>query len=284
MTSFTGSDDDKKDKPEEIAERLGVLGYLERRAERMIESRQAIVRIVGAIRDTMLDIANLLAGNPSAGGQAELERVVGSLQGLTKAADQASAALSGGGDSGASRGAEVDLTGIKTAVEARRENAGQTTAEGTLENLEGKTRKGSAKAKALSTLDAAMAVGEDQTVAKNSDASAPSDGKLPVSDAPVSKADRFKLAFANSDSKADPLPSASSDLPLLVTSPNARPNAALLRLEHADAVHTDPASKGDVSASGGAAIEPPKEDAPKARQGAIQSADASRKPAVLAVT
>lgn len=284
MTSSTGSDDDKKDKPEEIAERLGVLGYLERRAERMIESRQAIVKIVGAIRDTMLDIANLLAGNASAGGQAELERVVGNLQGLAKAADQASAALSGGGDSGASRGAEVDLTGIKTAVEARRENAGQATAEGTLQNLEGKTRKGSAKAKALSTLDAAMAAEADQTIAKNSDATAPSDGKLPVSDAPVSKAARFKLAFANGDGKADPLSSASSDLPPLVTSPTARPNAALLRLEHADAVHADPASKADVSASGSAAIGTPKEDAPKARQGAVQLADAPHKPPVLAAT
>lgn len=275
MTNSANSEEgNKKDKPEENGW-LIALGYLGQRAEQIAESRQAILRITGAIRETMLSLANLLAGNPSAGGQIELEQVVGNLQGLTRAADQASATLSGSGDSGASRGAEVDLTGIKTAVEVRRDSsnasASQATGEGALQNLEGKTRKDSAKAKALSTLDATASTAADQTAPKNSGANAPTDDKPPTSDAPPGKADRFKLAFANGDGKADPSLSASSDLASLAERPGARPNAASLKLDHADATHTDPVNKADVSASEVVATKPPKQDAAKLRQDAVQS-------------
>lgn len=274
-------EDDRKDKPEEIGW-LGALGYLGRRAEQIIELRQAIGRITGSVRDTLLDIANLLTGNPSVGRQAELERVVGNLQGLAKAADQASAGEpSGSTDIGGSRGAEVDLTGIKTAVEARRDSsnasAGQASGEGGLENLDGKRRRDSAKVKALSTLDAAMDAGADRAAAKNSDASAPRGDKPPASDAPVRKADRFKLAFANGDGKADPSLAASSDLSALAKRPDARPSAASLKLDHADATNADPVSKADSPIAGNSAIEPTKQDATKPRQDTVQSPDARRK-------
>ncbi len=288
MTNSSGPDEDnKKDKPDEIVRRLGAVGYLERRAERIVESRQAIVRIAGAIRETMHDIANQLASNPSAEGQAALERVVSNLQGLTKAADRASdAVLSDSGDSGGNRGAEVDLTGIKAAVETRRDssspNAGQANGESTLQNLEGKKRDKSRKAKDLASLDAANAAGADQTAPKIPTASVPGDAKPPADVAPVNKADRFKLAFANSDDKADPSLSGSSDLAPLAKRATTRPNAASLKLDHAEATHAEPASTAGVSASRTAAIEPPKQDEAKQRQGAIHSAAAPHKPSAPA--
>ncbi len=120
VTATPPGEENKKDKPEGIVGWLRALGCLERRAARIFESRQAIVRIEGAIRETMLDIANLFTGNPSTGGRAELERALGNLQGLTKAAGQESSAAPSGGESGGSRAAAFDVSGLKAEIETRR--------------------------------------------------------------------------------------------------------------------------------------------------------------------
>ncbi len=119
-----------------------------------------------------------------------------------------------------------------------------TSATAGLKDSDDKKRNKGTKAKDLASLDAATAAGVDQPAPTNPAASAPGETKPPAAaDAPISKADRFKQAFANGDAKADPSASSGSDLPLLPEKPSARSNAASLRLDHAEAVKADPETK-----------------------------------------
>jgi hypothetical protein len=162
MQSSTGTKDDDIDgELKRLPESMRALAYLNRREQQILQSQQAIGKIQGTIHDVMIDIARVLAAAPSAGNQAMLDRSLGDLKGLANAVAQTSAANV---DGGGTKGANVDLTGINAAIEAR---ANSPSRNGTLGGTFDKTKSSATKAKALPSLDAAPASGADPSAPRD---------------------------------------------------------------------------------------------------------------------
>jgi hypothetical protein len=245
MQSSTGTKDDDIDgELKRLPESMRALAYLNRRDQQILQSQQAIGKIQGTIHDVMIDIARVLAAAPSAGNQAMLDRSLGDLKGLANAVAQTSAANV---DGGGTKGANVDLTGINAAIEAR---ANSPSRNGTLGGTFDKTKSSATKAKALPSLDAAPASGADPSAPRDTKAVADAPGgvKPPAADTPVSNVDRVKQALAKSGDQADPAAAAISDLPPLPDRRPSRLNAAALKLDHAEAVAKSDAPDGKSAA------------------------------------
>jgi hypothetical protein len=238
MKYFDGvSDDHNKDELQRVPAFMLGSAYLDRREQQILLSQQAISGLQHTIRNVMFDIAHLLTATPSAGNQAMLQRSFGELEGLANAVAQ-SAATAPFGDSGANRGAGVDLTGTQAAIESR----ANFSSGGALKDADDKIRKKAAEIKDLSAPDPAAVSGADQTV--------PGDA-APAVVTPGSNLDRFsKLAPAESRTQDDPAASAASDLPPLPNKRGSRSHVAALKLDHAEAVAKSDAPDRRVAAQG----------------------------------
>lgn len=225
MKDIAGANDDhNEDELQRVPEFMRASAYLDKRQQEILQSEQAIIGLQRSIRNVTMDIAHLLIATPSAGNRAILERSFGELNGLAIAVAQTAAAAPSGGDSGASRGANVDLNGTNAAIETHANSSRGSASK----DLDDKTGNKATKMKDLSAPDPAAASGTDQV--------APGDAK-PASDTPSSNLDRVnKLALAASRTQDDPAASASSDPPPLPNKLSSRSNAAALKLDHAEAV------------------------------------------------
>jgi hypothetical protein len=230
MKDFAGaSDHHNEDELQRLPEFMRTAAYLDKRQQQILESQQAIIGLQRSIRNVTIDIAHLLAATPSAGNQAMLERRLGELNGLANAAAQAAAAAPSGGDSAASRGAGVDLNGIKAAIESHANSPSANASKDA-----DKIRNKAAEIKDLSGPDPAAVSGTDQA--------APSDAK-PAGDTPASNLDRVnKLASEASRTSDDPATSASPDAPTVPNRPSSRSNVAALKRDHAEVAATSNAS------------------------------------------
>jgi hypothetical protein len=225
MKDFDGAKGDhNEDELQRVPEFMRASAYLDKREQQILQSQQAIIGLQRAMGNVMFDIAHLLAASPSAGNQAMLQRSFGELEGLANVVAQTAATAPSGGDSGASRGAGVDLTGTQAVIESRANSPSGSASK----NLEDKIRKKAEKIKDLSAPDPAAVTSTDQ--------SASGDAK-PTGDTPTSNLDRFnKLAQSESRTQDGPVASASSDSPPLPNKPGSRSNAAALKLDHAEAM------------------------------------------------
>jgi hypothetical protein len=236
-----GNDDQNEDELQRVPEFMRGSAYLDRRQQQILESQLAINSLQRGIRNVMFDIAHLLAATPSAGNQAMLQRSFGELQGLANAITQTAAA-----DSGANRGAGVDLTGTQAAIESRANSSGGDA----LKDGRDKKRESATKIKDLSAPDAVPAAEADQNAPATPATTAPSDTK-PAAVTPGSNLDRFsKLAPEESRTQDDPAASAASDLPPLPNKRGSRSNVAALKLDHAEAVAKSDAPDRQVAAQG----------------------------------
>jgi hypothetical protein len=224
MNDFVGTKDHhNEDELQRVPEFMRASAYLDKREQQILQSQQAIIGLQRTIGNVMFDIAHLLTASPSAGNQAMLQRSFGELEGLANVVAQ-TAATSSGSDSGASRGAGVDLTGIQAAIET---HANSPSGNALKDGLD-KRREKAEKIKELSATDPAAVTGTDP--------STPGDAK-PTGDTPTSNLDRFnKLAQSESRTQDGPVASASSDPPPLPNKPGSRSNAAALKLDHAEAM------------------------------------------------
>ena len=236
MNDFAGANNNhKEDELERVPEFMRGAAYLDRRQQQILESQLAISSLQRGISNVMFDIAHLLAATPSAGNQAMLQRSFGELEGLANAAAQTAVSAPSGG---ASRGAEVDLTGIRAAIESHASSSSG----GTFRDAGDRTAKKAAKIKDLSDADLAPVSGTDQN--------APGDAK-PAADAPTGNLDKFnKLALAEGRTQDDPAASAASDLPPLPNKRGPRSHVAALKLDHAEAVPKSDAPDGRVAVHG----------------------------------
>jgi hypothetical protein len=226
MKDFAGTSNDHTDDDElqRVPEFMRASGYLDKRQQQILQSEQVMLSLQGGIRNLTLDIAHLLAATPTAGNQAMLERSFGELNGLANAIAQTASGAPSGSDGGASRGADVDLTGIKAAIETHANFSSGNASK----DADDKRGNNATKLKELSTLDSAAVSGADQ--------SAPGDAK-PAGDTPASNLDRVnKLASEASLTSDDQAASAPSDTLPLPNKSSSRPNLAALKLGHADVV------------------------------------------------
>ncbi len=272
MNYFAGGNDDQnQDELQRVPEFMRGVAYLDRRQQEILESQLTISSLQRGISNVMFDIAHLLTAQPSAGNQAMLQRSFGELEGLANAVAQSAVSAPSGGDGGASRGADVDLTGIKYAIETHANfSSGET-----LKDADAKTRKIAATAKELPSLDAAPAAGADQDKRATSGTATPDDIK-PAADTPESNLDRVnKLASAESRASDDQAASADSNLPPLPNKRGSRSHVAALKLDHAEAV-----SKSDAPDRGVAAqsVEPTAQAEPVPSAKLIRAAAVSKLP------
>jgi hypothetical protein len=225
MNDFVGTKDHhNEDELQRVPEFMRASAYLDRREQLILQSQQATSALQRAIGNVMFDISRLLTASPSAGNQAMLQRSFGELEGLANVVAQTASAAPSGGDSGVSRGAGVDLTGIQAAIESHANSSSGNA----LKDTGDKSGKSATKLKELSAPDPVADSGTDQ--------GAPGDAK-PSGDTPTSNLDRFnKLAQSESRTQDGPAASASSDPPPLPNKPSSRSNAAALKLDHAEAM------------------------------------------------
>jgi hypothetical protein len=246
MNDFAGADHNhNEDELERVPEFMRAAGYLDRRQQEILEYEQKIISLQRGIRDVTIDIARLLVATPSAGNQAILERSFSELNGLAIAVAQSAAALPSG-EGGGSRGADVDVTGIRAAIESHESSSGASASK----NLDDRTRKIAATAKELPSLDTPPAAGADQDKPTTPGTATLGDTK-PASDTPASNLDRIsKLASSESRTSDDQAASASSDLPPLPNKRGPRSHVAALKLDHAEAVPKSDAPDREVTARG----------------------------------
>jgi hypothetical protein len=240
-----------EDETENELQRIPALmrAFLERRAQQILQSQQTIGRLQGSIRGVMFDIAHVLAATPSAGNQAVLERSFSELKGLVSAVSQTN--VPNVEDAGTKR-TDVDLTGIKTAIEARADSptangASRITTSGALTDSGDKIKKDAAPEKELPSLDAAPTSGVDQGAPGDTKPiTDPGDAKPTTTDASTSNVEQVKLALAKGGDAVDPSSATISDL--LPSKPSARLNAGALKRDHAEAVTKQDAPNGQVAA------------------------------------
>ncbi|WP_426422580.1 hypothetical protein [Bradyrhizobium genosp. A] len=257
-----GSNDHSENELQRLSEFMRTAAYLDKRQQQILQSQQAIIGLQRSIRNVTIDIAHLLVAAPSAGNQAMLERSLGELNGLANAVAQNAAAVPAGGDSGASRGAGVDLNGMKAAIETHANSPGGNA----LKDMDDKIRNKAAEIKELSAADPAAVPGTDQA--------APGDAK-PAGDTPASNLDRVnKLAQAESRTQDNPAASASPDPSPLPNKPGSRSNVAALKLDHAEVAAKSDAA-GQHRAQG---VEPTAQLAPTPAKVEPTAAAAVRKP------
>ncbi len=244
MNYSAGTEDDTENELQRVPALMRA--FLERREQQILQSQQAIGRLQGSIRGVMFDIAHLLAATPSAANQAVLDRSFGDLKGLVNAVSQTN--MPNVEDGGTKR-PDVDLIGIKTAIEVRADSptvsgANRVTPGGASDD---KIWKDAAPAKELPSLDAAPTSGADRAAPGDTKPVAePGDAKPIATDAPASNLDRVKQALAKSRDETDPSSAAISDL--LPSKPGSRLNAGALKRDHAEAVTKQDAPNGQVAA------------------------------------